>query len=64
MRPIIWRVRVERKVESWVDVLAHSGHEAEVEAAKVPNVVNVFSQSAIRGDEAARPELPEGVRDE
>ncbi len=64
MRPIIYRVRVKRAVEGWVDVSAHTPAQAELEAAKAPSVISVFPQSAIRGDEAARPESPEGVRDE
>ncbi len=63
MRPIVWRVRVKRAIEAWVDVSAHDPAEAELEAAKVPGVLSVFGKSAIRGDEAARPEPPEGVRD-
>lgn len=62
-RPVIWRVRVKRAVEVWVDVEAVSRVQAELEAAKVPGVVSVFGMSAIRGDEAVRPEPPEGVKD-
>ena len=64
MRPIIYRVRVRRAVEGWVDVSAHTPAQAELEAAKAPGVISVFPQSAIRGDLALRPEVPEGVRDE
>ena len=31
-RPVVWRVRVKRATESWVDVLAHDGEQAEAEA--------------------------------
>ena len=62
-RRIIWRVRVKRSIEAWVDVEAFNARDAELEAAKVPGVLSVFDKSAIRGDEAARPEPPEGVRD-
>lgn len=63
-RPIIWRVRVNRSVEAWVEVQASSGPEAEVEAAKIPGVVSVFGRSAIYGDESIVPNRLEGVRDE
>ena len=63
-RPIIWRVRIVRRIEDWVDVLAHDGPGAEAEAAKLPHVVSVFGKSAIRGDEASVPERPVGVREE
>ena len=62
-RSVIWRVRVRRSIEVWVDVEAVSGVQAELEAAKVPGVLSVFGMSAIRGDEAARPEPPEGVKE-
>ena len=63
-RPVVWRVRVKRATESWVDVLAHDGEQAEAEAMKVPGVMQVFARSAMRGDEAAIPERPEGVRED
>lgn len=63
-RPIIWRVRVRRAMEVWVDVQAVTGAEAEVEAIKLPGVIGVFGKSAIRGDEAALPERAPGVREE
>ena len=47
MRPCLYRVRVYRKVEAWVEVKATSPIEAESEAYKVPGVVNVFPKSAI-----------------
>lgn len=63
-RLIIWRVRVKRSMEVWVDVQAHSATEAEAGAANLPGVISVFGKSAIRGDEAALPERPPGVREE
>ena len=63
-RLIMWRVRVRRSVEVWVDVQAHSAVEAETGAANLPGVISVFGKSAIRGDEAAMPERPAGVREE
>ena len=60
-RSIIWRVRVNRATESWVEVQALSAAAAEIEAAKVPGVINVFGRSAIRSDESTAPEPPVGV---
>ena len=60
-RSIVWRVRVNRATEAWVEVQALSAAQAEIEAAKVPGVINVFGRSAIRGDESAVPEPPVGV---
>lgn len=62
-RPIMWRVRVTRLSEEWVDVSAHDLHEAERMASNLPRVYSVFVGSAIRGDEASRPEPPEGVQE-
>ena len=45
-------------------MLAHDGEQAEAEAMKVPGVMQVFARSAMRGDEAAIPERPEGVRED
>lgn len=59
----MWRVRVKRAVEVWVDVQAHTAEQAEAEAVKLPMVISVFGKSAIRGDEAARPEPVAGVRE-
>ncbi len=63
-RLTMWRVRVKRAIEVWVDVQAHSAGEAEAGAANLPGVISVFTKSAIRGDEAARPEPPPGVRED
>lgn len=63
-RPIIWRVRVKRAMEVWVDVQAVTAAEAEAKAINLPAVLSVFGKSAIRGDEAALPERPPGVREE
>lgn len=62
-RPTMWRVRVQRAMEVFVDVQATSAEQAEAEAAKVPGVVSVFGKSAIRVDQANRPEPPAGVED-
>lgn len=45
-----YRVRVMRKVEDWVEVLALDQNQAEQEAVKMPHVLSVFSKSAIRAD--------------
>ena len=63
MRPTIWRVRVKRSVEVWVDVQGISAQDAENQAGNLPGVVYVFARSAIRGDEAVAPERPAGVQD-
>lgn len=63
-RPTIWRVRVSRCIEAFVDVSAHDDAEAEAEAAKVPGVVSVFARSAIRADQVATPEPAIGVRED
>lgn len=60
----MWRVRIKRAIEAWVDVQAVTAIEAEAEAVKLPGVISVFGKSAIRGDEAALPERPAGVREE
>ena len=61
MRQIMWRVRVKRAVDTWVDVEAHTAADAERAAAELPGIVSVFGRSAIRGDEANRPEKPAGA---
>ena len=63
MRKIVWRVRVRRAVEAWVDVDSFTAREAEIEATKIPGVISVFVGSALRGDETAVPERPAGVRE-
>ena len=63
-RLTIWRVRVRRSVEAWVDVEADTAALAEIDAQKVPGVLSVFGKSAIPGNEAAMPERPAGVRED
>lgn len=60
----LWRVRVKRAIEDWVDVEAGSAAEAEVKAAAVPGVLSVFQRSAVRGDLKMDAERPAGVREE
>ena len=62
-RPVNWRVRVVRSSDTWVDVSAVSAIDAEKQASTLRGVISIYPNSAIRGDEAARPELPEGVRE-
>ncbi|HEY7326904.1 MAG TPA: hypothetical protein VH592_04665 [Gemmataceae bacterium] len=64
MRPTIWRVRVLRYAEEWIDVQAVTPSEAEIAALGVPRVAKVFPGSAVRGDETARPEPLAGVTEE
>ena len=61
-RPSLWRVRVNRVNEAWVEVDAYSDVEAEAKARSVPGVVSVFGRSAIRVDEPER-ERQAGVMD-
>ena len=63
-RSPVWRVRVNRSIEAWVDVEATTAAAAEIGAAKVPGVISVFGRSAVRGDIAEMPERPAGVREE
>lgn len=60
-KPKQWRVRVLRSTEEWVEVLALTGDQAEVEAVKIPRVLSVFGKSAIPGDRIYEPEPPPGV---
>lgn len=64
MRPQPWRVRVKRATEAWVDIESTSAAEAELAALGLPGVIYVFGRSAVRGDEAAIPERPAGVRED
>jgi hypothetical protein len=63
MRPTMWRVRVKRSVEVWVDVQGISATDAENQAGNLPGITHVFPKSAIRGDEANRPERQIGVEE-
>ena len=59
----IWRVRVKRAVEDWVEVRADPPLQAEELAINVPGVISVFGRSAIRGDTPVHRPLPVGVED-
>lgn len=60
----IWRVRVKRAIEDWVDIQAATAAEAEDLAIDRPGVLSVFGKSAVRGDLAIEAVRPVGVRDE
>ena len=65
LEPLPYRVRVYRKVEEWVEVIAESPEHAEQLAGNLPNVLSVFGKSAIRGDMVkGRNEGPIGVQEE
>lgn len=55
---------MRRAVEDWVDVQADSGPEAEVLAARLPQVISVFGKSAIRGNITKEHAPPVGVADD
>ena len=61
-RPRMYRVRVMRVVETWIDVSAISRAGAELAAASFPGVITVFAKSAIQADrgEAEEPLNVEG----
>lgn len=52
----LWRVRVRRSIECWVEVSAFTKGEAEKEAAVTPGVLSVFARSAIPADVGDDPE--------
>lgn len=57
----LWRVRVYRKVEDWVEVRADDHMEAERLAGQLPNVISVFGRSAIPADKPLVTTDPRGV---
>lgn len=59
----IWRVRVKRAHEEWIDIEAATAELAEIEAVKVPFVIAVFSKSAIPGEKKLFPESPRAIED-
>lgn len=65
MRKMVWRVRVRKALEDWVDVEADTPREAEEKAAVMPTVLSVFGKSAIRGDKPLGTiSAPMGVEDD
>jgi hypothetical protein len=64
MRPAIYRVRVGRLIEDWVEVKAFTARDAEDQAAKVPGVKMVFGRSAILATDNPRDIENENVRED
>ena len=58
-----WRVRVNRKVETWIEVQAENALQAEALAATMPFVLNVFGNSALPGDRPVEGPIPTGILD-
>lgn len=48
-RQKLWRVRVRRSIEDWIDVSADTPQQAEEQAAVLPGVISVFGNSAMDG---------------
>jgi hypothetical protein len=62
-KPKLWRVRVKRAIEDWVQVEAYTPLQAELDAANMIGVVSVFGGSAMRGDRPIDQVRPEGIED-
>lgn len=63
-RQKLWRVRVNRVVEEWVDVSADTPLQAEQLAANLPKVISVFTGSALRGEKPVGTHVPAaGIED-
>lgn len=60
----VWRVRVKRAMEDWIDVEANSAELAEIEATKVPFVISVFHRSAMPGERKLFRENPRAIEEE
>jgi hypothetical protein len=60
----LWRVRVRKSVEDWVDVQADTPLQAEKLAATLPFVISVFTGSVIRGDRPIDQGPPVGVQED
>lgn len=64
-RQKLWRVRVNRAVEEWVDVSADTPLQAEQLAANLPKVISVFAGSALKGDKPVGTYVPAaGIEDD
>jgi hypothetical protein len=59
-----WRVRVKLMIETWVDVEALTAKAAEQEAAKLPNVISVFGNSATPANQEVEARQPVGIQEE
>ncbi len=63
-RQKLWRVRVTRAVEEWVDVQADTPLQAEQLAASMPRVLSVLTGNTIRGDRPIDRIQDAGVEDD
>lgn len=63
-KQMIWRVRVRRAVEEWVDIQADTALQAEEQAAMLPQVLSVFGKSAMRGDRPIGSTSPLSILDD
>ena len=59
----IWRVRVKRAIEDWVQVESDTPLQAELDAISIPGVISVFGGSAMRGDRPIDQVPPAGIED-
>jgi hypothetical protein len=59
----IWRVRVKRVHEEFIDVEAATAELAEIEATKIPFVIAVFGKSAMPGEQKLFQENPRAIED-
>lgn len=50
MKGKLWRVRIRRAVDQWVELDANTPEEAEALAGQIPNVLSVFGKSATPGN--------------
>ena len=62
-KPRLWRVRVKRAIEDWVQVEADTPLQAELDAANMIGVISVFGGSAMRGDRPIDQVPPAGIED-
>jgi hypothetical protein len=63
-KPRLWRVRVKRAIEDWVQIEADTPLQAELDAANMIGVISVFGGSAMRGDRPIDQVPPAGIEDE
>lgn len=59
-----WRVRVLRKVDVWLEIIAEDQDAAEKEAAFRPGVVSVFKGSTMSGEKPVGSVYPIGVEED
>jgi hypothetical protein len=58
-----WRVRVLKRQEDWIEIVAESAMDAEGIAISRPQVISVFHGSTIPGDKVASDEPAAGVQE-